>query len=121
MEAAKTRRRIRKRLEQSAKRVNWLFWNLKRVEGRIDSGHYAAHVVRGELEPERDRLRMEIDEECAWAERDAQAIAERYGEATGDHATARQLSELVREFTEEYMREKHALEYLDEFIEPEYD
>ena len=121
MEAAKTRKRIRKRLEQSAKRVNWLFWNLKRVQGRIDSGHYAAHVVRGELEPERDRLRLEIDEECAWAERDAQEIAEGYGEATGDHETARLLSELVREFTEDYMREKHALEFLDEFIEPDYE
>ena len=107
-----TKRRIRKRLNGTTRYVYRMRGELARVQGRIDSGHYAARTVEGELVPERDRLQLTVDEERAYAWRDCMNIVEQYRERTGDHENADDLAEGVADFIEHQMGERQALDLL---------
>ena len=108
----KTNRRIRKRLEGTTKYVYGLGRELARVQGRINSGHYARRTVEGELIPERDRLQLTIDAEKSYAWRDAMGIVENYRKCTHDHETADELAERVADFIEHQMGGRQALDML---------
>ena len=107
-----TNRRILKRLRGTTKYLHGLGKDLARVQGKIDSGHYAARSVEGDLVPERDRLKIKIDEERAYAERDALQIVEQYRARTHDHAGADELAADVADFVEHQMCGKQALDLL---------
>lgn len=111
-ELEKCNRRIRKRLNGTTRYVYKMSGELARVQGRIDSGHYAARTVEGELVPERDRLQLTIGTEKAYAWRDCMNIVEQYRKRTGDHETADEVAGYVADFIEHQMGGKQALDLL---------
>ena len=110
-------RRVRKRLDGTSRYVYGLGKDLARVQGRIDCGNYAASVVSGELIPERDRLRLKIDTEKAYAERDCLNIAEQYRHRSHDNAGADSMIEGITDYVEQQMGGKNALDLLPLYFE----
>lgn len=109
-------RSLRKKLTGTTKFVYALNQDYRRVDGRIKSNHYARRVVEGELRPELHDLRMRIDEEKAYCERDCLRLVDRYRDRTGDNDGADELQELVCEFVEQHMGNGYALGILPEYF-----
>lgn len=108
---------IAKQLKGASKYLYALNRDYRRLEGRIKSKHYPRRVVEGELKPQLNRLRLQIDEEKAYCERDCLRVVDGYRAATKDNDGADEMALLVCEYVEQHIGEGYALGILGDYFD----